>query len=107
MLIVVVDESVFVMVPSAARLPVLMKVVCTAAARTTMLLRSIASPVGSVPVWWMVLLALWVDCLVPVVIDVPKASESFVIGPWLATGESSSCFEWSKTQRSAGFLRRR
>ena len=32
-----------------------------------------------------------------------KASESFVIGPWLATGESSSCFEWSKTQRSAGF----
>ena len=71
MLIVVVDESVFVMVPSAARLPVLVKVVCTAAARTTMLLRSIDSPVGSVPVWWIVLLALWLDCLVPVVIDVP------------------------------------
>ena len=71
MLIVVVDESVFVMVPSAARLPVLVKLVCTAVASTTMLLRSIHSPVGSVPVWWIVLLALWADCSVPVVIDVP------------------------------------
>ena len=36
-----------------------------------MLLRSIHSPGGSVPGWWIVLLALWLDCSVPVVIDVP------------------------------------
>ncbi len=71
MLIVVVDESVFVMVPSAARLPVLVKLVCTSVASTTMFVRSIDSPVGSVPAWWNVLLALWADCSVPVVIEVP------------------------------------